>query len=188
MRFIAMKLSELGERFRASLLWSQEERFGASLLWSQKERFGPSLFSELIKKEQLIVIFILVLASFRSYGSISDPAKFRSQSMSYNLHFSKKRLCPRKNFQCGEIFKIDIFVLKYVLEHSKSIPTKSIFREIFDFSVIFCAKKLLFRKFWAQNNCFRKKLTKIFEIILWIFKPSYIHVTLPIEACSPNNL
>ena len=29
---------------------------------------------------------------------------------------------------------------------------------------------------------------EIMELIFWIFKPSYIHVPLPIEACSPDEL
>ena len=41
-------------------------------------------------------------------------------------HFSNKRLCPWKKFQRGKFFEIDIFVLKHVLDHSKSITTKKI--------------------------------------------------------------
>ena len=63
-------------------------------------------------------------------------------------HFSKKWLCPReKFFQWEKIFKIDIFVLKYVLNHSKSIPTKKFFSKIFDFLVIFWVKNHVFAIF-----------------------------------------
>ena len=48
-------------------------------------------------------------------------------------HFSKKWLSQKKNFQWKKIFKIDIFVLKYVLNHSKSIPTKKMFSKNFRF-------------------------------------------------------
>ena len=63
-----------------------------------------------------------------------------------------------KKFQWGKIFKIDIFVLKHVLDHSKSIPTKKNFsknfRKIFDFLVIFChfwAQKIDFLNFLGEN-------------------------------------
>ena len=42
-------------------------------------------------------------------------------------------MSQKKNFQREKIFKIDIFVLKHVLDHSKSIPTKKIFSKNFRF-------------------------------------------------------
>ena len=39
----------------------------------------------------------------------------------------------QKKISMGKIFKIDIIVLKYVLNHSKSISTKKIFFEKFSF-------------------------------------------------------
>ena len=38
--------------------------------------------------------------------------------------FEKTAMSQRKIFSMGKIFKFDIFVLKYILNHSKSIPTK----------------------------------------------------------------
>ena len=44
--------------------------------------------------------------------------------------FKKNGNVPEKYFN-GKIFKIYIFVLKHVLDHSKSIPTKKFFSENF---------------------------------------------------------
>ena len=92
-------------------------------------------------------------------------------------------MSQKKNFQAEKIFKIDIFVLKHVLDHSKSIPTKKIFRKIFDFLVIFChfwAQKIDFLNFWGEN----------FEIFFTDFKrillQSFFAITCiptPIEHC-----
>ena len=46
-------------------------------------------------------------------------------------------MSQKTNFQREKIFKIDIFVLKHVLDDSKSIRTKKNFQKIFDFLVIF---------------------------------------------------
>ena len=47
--------------------------------------------------------------------------------------FRKNGYVPEKNFQWEKIFKIDIFVLKHVLDDSKSIPTQKIFSKNFQF-------------------------------------------------------
>ena len=53
-------------------------------------------------------------------------------------------MSKKKIFQREKIFKIDIFVLKHVLDHSKSIPTKKNFENFSIFLVIF-------DHFWAQK-------------------------------------
>ena len=47
------------------------------------------------------------------------------------LTFRKMAMSQKKNFQWEKNFKIDIFVLEYVLNPSKSIPTKKVFSKIF---------------------------------------------------------
>ena len=70
------------------------------------------------------------------------------------LTFRKNGYVSEKNFQWEKIFKIDIFVLKYVLNHSKSIPTKKFFRKFFDFLGhfwSFLGQKIEFFDFLGQN-------------------------------------
>ena len=61
----------------------------------------------------------------------------RVHQITYNSHFSKKRLCPRKKFLMVKIFRIDIFILKYGLDHSKSISTKKFFEKFSIFWSLF---------------------------------------------------
>ena len=69
----------------------------------------------------------------------------------------------QKKISTGKFSKIDIFVLKHVLDHSKSIPKNKIFRKIFDFLVTNFSKKRL---------CPRKKIQreKIFKIDIFVLK------------------
>ena len=79
-------------------------------------------------------------------------------------HFSKKRLCPWKKFSMGKNFNLDIFILKHVLDHSKSISTKKNFRKFFvfwSFIAIFGPKSRFFEflrtKFWNFFYSFQKE-------------------------------
>ena len=69
-----------------------------------------------------------------------------------------------KNFQWKKIFKIDIFVLKHVLDHSKSIPTKKNFSKNFRFfGHQFFEKTAMSQKKFStgknfQNRYFRFKI------------------------------
>ena len=76
--------------------------------------------------------------------------------------FRKNGYVPEKNFQREKIFKIDIFVLKHVLDHSKSIPTKKNFEKFSIFwSPIFRKTAMSKKKFSTgknfQNRYFRFK-------------------------------
>ena len=51
-----------------------------------------------------------------------------------------------KNFTRLKIFDFEIFILKYVLKHSESIPTKKNWRKFFDFDIF-----SLFLPFWPKN-------------------------------------
>ena len=71
-----------------------------------------------------------------------------------------------KKIQREKIFNTDIFILKYILDNSKSIPTKIFFRKILDFLVIFAilgAKKSIFwEKFWFFFAHFKKIELQLF--------------------------
>ena len=61
----------------------------------------------------------------------------------------------KKNFQLEKNFKIEFFVLKHVLDLSKSIPTKKFFSKNLDFLVIFChiwAQKIDFFNCWGEGG------------------------------------
>ena len=77
---------------------------------------------------KFLKIYIFVLEHVLDHSkSIPTKKNFSKNFRFFVPNFSKKRLCPKKNFQREKIFKIDIFVLKYVFDHSKSIPTEKIF-------------------------------------------------------------
>ena len=77
--------------------------------------------------------------------------------------FRKNGYVPEKNFQQEKIFKIDIFVLKHVLNHSKSIPKKNFFEKFSIFGSPIFRKNGYFpeKKFSTgrnfQNRYFRFK-------------------------------
>ena len=62
-----------------------------------------------------------------SKSILSKKNFFEKFSIFWQSIFRKNGYVPEKNFQREKIFKIDIFVLKHVLDHSKSIPTKKVF-------------------------------------------------------------
>ena len=108
------------------------------------------------QREIIFKIDIFVLKHVLDHSK-SIPTKkifFEKFSIFWSPIFRKNGYVPEKNFQREKIFKIDIFVLKHVLDHSKSIPTKKIFRKIFDFWAIFChfrAQKINFLNFWGEK-------------------------------------
>ena len=79
----------------------------------------------------------------------------RKSFLELDSSFFEKWLCPReKNFEWEKIFKIDIFVLKYVLNHYKLIPTNFFFEKFSIFLVTFChfwAQKYRFYEFLGEN-------------------------------------
>ena len=81
------------------------------------------------------------------------------------LTFRKNGFVPEKIFQWEKIFKIDIFVLKYVLNHSKSISTKKIFSKNFRFfghqffEKMAKSQKKIFNGKNFQNRYFRFKIS-----------------------------
>ena len=82
----------------------------------------------------------------------------------YDPHFSKKWLCQAI---MGIFFEIEIFVLKYVLNHSESIPTKKFF---------FRPKIFVFAIFWpkmAKNKGFLKIFGRKKTFFNKIFVPSF---------------
>ena len=101
----------------------------------------------------LLGIFGDLLGIFDLLGNISQkrlcPRKKIFNGKLGHQFFEKTAMSQKKIFQWEKIFKIDIFVLKHVLNHSKSIPTKKNFRKFFDFLVYNFSKKRL---------CPRKKI------------------------------
>ena len=88
--------------------------------------------------------------------------------LTHNSHFSKKRLCPWIKFKCEKIFKIDIFIWKHVLDHSKSIPTKKILLKFFDFLVTNFSKNG-----YVPQKIFQRE--KIFKIDISVLEPLLDH-------------
>ena len=84
--------------------------------------------------------------------------------------FAKTAMSQKKFFQREKIFKIDIFVLNHVLNHSKSIPTKKNFSKIFRFfGHQFFEKKTAM----SQKKCFQRE--EIFKIEIFILKYVFNH-------------
>ena len=100
---------------------------------------------KIFQREKIFKIDIFVLKHVLDHSkSIPTKKNFSKNFRFFGHHFFEKMAkSQKKKFQWEKIFKVDIFVLKYVLNHSKSIPTKKIFRKIFDF--------LSFLPFWAQK-------------------------------------
>ena len=78
-------------------------------------------------------------------------------------HFSKKW----QSIHNGEFFKIEIFVLKYVLDHFKPIPTKRKFRpKHFAFAIFSSkiAKKEVFWRFLVEKKIWNNFLCPLLEL------------------------
>ena len=78
--------------------------------------------------------------------------------------FSKN--VPENKFSMGKIFKLDIIVLKHVLDHSKSISTKTIFENFSIFLVIFGAKNRFFALLGGEILNFFSTFQKYFIAII----------------------
>ena len=76
--------------------------------------------------------------------------RVRSMNICHVSHFSNKRLCPLRKIIMGKIFDLKIWVLKCVLDHSKSIPTKNI--ENFSFIRVKFLSKLITPPFWIKHR------------------------------------
>ena len=90
---------------------------------------------KIFQREKIFEIDIFVLKHVLDH-SISIPIKkFFSKNFRFFGHqfFEKTAMSQKKIFQREKIFKIDIFVLKHILDHSKSIPTKNFFSKNFRF-------------------------------------------------------
>ena len=108
-----------------------------------KKRFGARKYSSIRLKQKWVHQSLIVMPK---------------SSSELDGSFFEKWLCPtEKIFQLEKIFKFNIFVLKYVLNHSKSIPTKKNFRKIFDFLVTNFSKKRLCPR---KKNFNGKKFSK----------------------------
>ena len=83
-----------------------------------KKRFGARKYSLIRLKQKWVHQSLKVMP--------------KSSSELDGSFFGKKMaMSQRKILPMGKIFKIDIFVLKHVLDHSKSIPKKKFFFEKF---------------------------------------------------------
>ena len=87
--------------------------------------------------EKIFKIDIFVLKHVLHHSKSIPTKKIFSKKFRFFGHefFEKNGYVPEKNFQREKIFKIDIFVLKHVLDHSKSILTKKIFENFSIFLV-----------------------------------------------------
>ena len=98
-------------------------------------------------------IFILKYVS--NHFETIPTKKIFSTKIFWLCHFftilvilAEKTKSHEKNFTREKIFDFEIFVLKYVSNHSESIPTKKFFRPKFFTFVIFS----LFWPFWPKNH------------------------------------
>ena len=77
-------------------------------------------------------------------------------------HFSKNGYVSEKNFQWEKIFKIDIFVLEYVLNNYKSIPTeKKISKNFRFFGQNFFEKMAKSQKKFAMGKNFQNRYYRL---------------------------
>ena len=104
--------------------------------------FGHQFFEKMAKSQKKkfsmgkifkIVIFVLKHVLSYSKSILTKKKFFEKFSIFWSPIFRKNGYVPEKNFQREKIFKIDIFVLKHVLDHSTSIPKKNFFFENFRF-------------------------------------------------------
>ena len=106
---------------------------------SQKKNF---------QREKIFKIDIFVLKHVLDHSKSIPTKKIFSKNLRFLVtNFSKNGYVPEKNFQREKIFKIEIFILKYALNHSESIPTKKNFRKFFE-------NFRFFGHFWGKNHVF----------------------------------
>ena len=97
-------------------------------------RFSKNWLCKVIMGKNFRNRYFRFKTRFGPFRIDSDQKNFSTKNFYlchyYDLwpHFSKKWLCQ---VIMGKIFEIEIFVLKYVLDRSKSIPTKNIFGQKF---------------------------------------------------------
>ena len=111
---------------------------------------------------------------FKTFWIDSDKKVFSTKFFDFVIfhhfgHFGWKNKVPRKNFTREKIFDFEIFVLKYVSNHSESIPTKkNFFRPKFLDFVIFS----LFWPLWQKTTESKQKnyTGKFFEFQVVRFK------------------
>ena len=150
---------KLIKKSRAPCLQSGHS-FGARQLSELVMRFGARQLSELR----------VVVRIFEPRKYVSVQASFSEVYLLFCCHlthnfplFEKTAMSLKRNFQWEKIFKIDIFVLKHVLDHSKSIPTKKIFSKNFRFfghqffEKTAMSQKKIFNGKNFQNRYFRLK-------------------------------
>ena len=105
---------------------------------------------------------------------------------SYDFQF-KKRLYPQRKVIMRKNFEIEIFIIKCVLDHSKSIPTKKYFRPKFFVSAIFSTYEPQSFEKWLcpLRNVI---MGKNFEIQIFILKFILDHSeSIPIKNfCRPK--
>ena len=58
---------------------------------------------------------------FEAFWSDSDQ---KTSTKKFSSHFSKEWLCPQRKVIIENFFEIEIFILKYVSDHSELIPIK----------------------------------------------------------------
>ena len=126
-------------------------------------------------KKWLIFPNFFYQSRFEHSGSIPAKKIFDQNFLPLSFfcyfgHFGRKTTkSHEKNFTREKIFDFEIFVLKYVSNHSESIPTKKNFRPKFFTLVIFS----LFLSFWPKNDEVpRKNFTreKIFDFEIFVLK------------------
>ena len=121
---------------------------------------GRSLrLNQNFKGKKIFKIDIFVLKHVLDHSkSIPTKKNFRNFFWLFGLKFFEKTaMSQKKIFQGEKIFKLEIFILKYVLNHSESIPTKKIF-ENFPFFGHFGGKKSRFFAIFQFFKATRKKV------------------------------
>ena len=128
----------------------------------QKNGYVPE---KKIQREKIFKIDIFVSKHVLDHSKSISTENFFLKNFRFFCHqfFEKNGYVPEKKFQREEIFEIDIFVLKHVLNNSKSIPTKKFFLKNFRFfghqffeETAMSLKKILTGKNF-QNRYFRSK-------------------------------
>ena len=111
--------------------------------------------------ENIFKVDIFVLKHVLDHSkSIPTKKNFSKNFRFFGHHFFEKNgYVPEKNFQREKIFEIDIFVLRHVLDHSKSIPNKKFFSKIFRlFGPQFFEKTAMSQKKFFNGKKFSKSI------------------------------